>query len=361
MPTLTQIKTGLRLIGNSYSSKIAPKLVYINFSTTSLCNLNCVMCDARLFKKEKYTSIKYDAFKKVIDESMKYGLEYINFAATGEATIHPDFPKMVDYAESKGLKMRLVTNLTIVNDKILNALSKFDQIHVSIDGCTKETYEKIRRGAKWNKLIENVKKLRLLLPKKSRFIVNFCVQKDNLDEIPILADTFIQLGFDNINVGWMMDQSSMHIDQKINKWDKLLDLAKKAEKGFEKYKLPVPRVLDPKILEKARPMKDPSQFLRLGYNVKDVPCYHYHFNLFITPNGNVYPCCFFEYNEGLTGQKVFSVGNVYEQGMDEIWMGEKIQSMRKSLLQKKFVPTCEHCSNKINCSIHEKLGLVVKK
>jgi radical SAM protein with 4Fe4S-binding SPASM domain len=358
MLKLKKINTVARIIGNSYTPKIKPSLNYINISITSVCNLDCIMCEARNFRKECFTSIKFETFKRIIDQAIPLGLETINLAATGESTIHKNFSEMVDYANKKKLNLRLVTNLNHINDKILNALSKFEQIHISIDGCTKKTYEKIRKGADWDKLIENIKKLEKTI-KKTNLVVNFCVQKDNYKELPLLCDTFLPLGFKEINVGGLMAQSDMNNNIKIKEeeWNEFIKICEKTNKIFKKNNLNIPRVID---VEKLKKTKDPSS-LRLGYNVFKVPCYHYHFNLYITPNGNVYPCCFFDYNEGLTGEKKLSAGNINKSSLKEIWNGKKINELRKELINKKFPKECMHCSNSINFAIHKKIKPFIKK
>ena len=64
----------------------------------------------------------------------------------GEPMMHPRFFDMVAYAAGKGIRVTTNSNLTLLNERRAAACvaSGLDCLHVSIDGATAETYERIR-------------------------------------------------------------------------------------------------------------------------------------------------------------------------------------------------------------------------
>lgn len=68
--------------------------------------------------------------------------------------------------------------------KIINAI---DCYNISIDAGDKETYERVRKGGKWEVLIHNLNFLRSL-NSNARVNLNFCLQKDNLHSLKNFKD-----------------------------------------------------------------------------------------------------------------------------------------------------------------------------
>jgi len=246
-----------------------------------------------------------------------------------------------------------------MNEDILNALKKFKQIHISVDGCTKETYEKIRIGAKWETLTNNIKELRKV-NKDAKIVANFCIQKDNYKELPLLCDTFLPLGINEIHLGMV---SGILNKQEINDegLNDFLEICKKTRRIFVKNNLEVSGILNVLSSADISEMKDLVRNLKLDYDIFNTPCYHYHINLFVTPTGNIYPCCFGGSNEGLTGNKTLYAGNINENSLKEIWTSNKMDKLRTQLLNKELPELCKNCSNGVNKRLDKMLSPFMKK
>lgn len=134
---------------------------------TNACNLKCAMCfqsDKALpvLKTTKVSVMAMDTFKKIVDESVKHHLPALKLSWRGESMLHKNFIEMLTYAKSKGiLEVTTLTNGTRMDESMCRAIvgAGLDQIVVSIDGITKETFEKIRVGADYDQVLSNVKTL----------------------------------------------------------------------------------------------------------------------------------------------------------------------------------------------------------
>jgi len=107
------------------------------------------------------------------------------------------------------LKFNLQTNGLLMKKMLQRTdriLSRIGTINISIDGATKDTYEKLRRGGQWEKLLEN---LEFIKQYHQQFTIKFhmVVQRDNWQEMNQMLE--------------LADQYQAHEVQfnKINNWN----------------------------------------------------------------------------------------------------------------------------------------------
>ena len=116
-------------------------------------------------------------------------------------------------------------------EEIKNSSGIDFEVVVSIDSIYKENFEKIRVGANFEKVLENIDYLN-----KKGFLKNidFCVQRDNFDEIPFVIQFFEALGLKLIQIN--LNPVSRHEDfEETEKAWKLINSAYKQiyeEKGY---------------------------------------------------------------------------------------------------------------------------------
>ena len=154
---------------NSYPDnfKIGKFPLDIIAEASNLCNLRCTMCfhsDTALPVAEttKVGNMSMDTFIKIVDEGAANNLPALKLNWRGEPMINKNFTKMLRYAKSKRiLEVTSLTNGTLMDESVSKAIvdARMDQIVISIDGFTKETYEKIRIGADYDVVIDNLKTL----------------------------------------------------------------------------------------------------------------------------------------------------------------------------------------------------------
>ena len=147
------------------------------------CNLKCIMCgpyaSSSILAEYKMHKKQYNEYgiesnwedpntpndwysyghnkKIMLDVVSKASM--INFGG-GEPFISPAIVEVLNSISSKTY-LRFNTNMTRINDKVLEALKKFDTIEIeaSIDGVGPHN-NYLRNGSKWNSIVENFKKLK---------------------------------------------------------------------------------------------------------------------------------------------------------------------------------------------------------
>jgi len=161
----------------------------INFAFDRSCNLSCPTCRNFAIMADG-TELEFidDTINKITDV---YGKNMTMLYLSGSAD--PFASKsirnlLLNFDRSKFPKVshiHLHTNGLLLTDKIWNDLSHIHDliktIEISVDAATKETYEKVRRGGKWETIIERLKFISTLKLNDKR--VSFVVQDTNYKEI----------------------------------------------------------------------------------------------------------------------------------------------------------------------------------
>ncbi len=153
------------------------------------CNLACTMCgfgkEANSFSKDKFMSLSM--FEKTIDMIAPI-TRTIRLNGRGESTIHPDFLEMLNWIHHKypECNLNLFSNMSAVSASILQALIDANvQLFISFDSVKKDVLQSIRRGANFENIVANVK--RLSGASKRPFIV-ITLQEKNIDEIRSMGE-----------------------------------------------------------------------------------------------------------------------------------------------------------------------------
>jgi uncharacterized Fe-S cluster-containing radical SAM superfamily protein len=136
----------------------------LQIEPTSVCNLRCIMCfqvDPALSKDKRHMGfMDFGLYTKLIDEGAEHGLCAIVLASRGEPTLHPRFTDMIAYARNRGiLDIKINTNATKLTKDYARRLlvANPNTIVFSVDSSNKEEFERIRVGAKFEQVVENIK------------------------------------------------------------------------------------------------------------------------------------------------------------------------------------------------------------
>lgn len=177
----------------------------IQLETTTKCNLACIMCS-----RQKYHGAGRHLERPILDRVLAELVPYAqNFCISsfGEPLLYPDIRQLLEVGRRfPRLELGMFTNMLLVNEDWARNLvdSRVAYLNVSIDGATCETYEKVRRGGKWKRLIEALQTLnRIKRERRSRRpILNLAVVglTLNVQEIPLFVEFAKRYGFASLIV-----------------------------------------------------------------------------------------------------------------------------------------------------------------
>lgn len=164
---------------------------HLDIELTDACNLRCVMCVQSIGDGVPGAGHMDTAFaKRLIDQGAEHGLRSIKLNWRGESALHRDLPEVIAHAKKRGvLDVQLNTNaIPFSPERIKKVIEAgLDRVIVSMDGATKETYERIRVRAKYETLLQNVRdfyRIRETLGRTRPFIrIQMVRMKDNAHEV----------------------------------------------------------------------------------------------------------------------------------------------------------------------------------
>lgn len=304
---------------NEYCARIAKRInlnnleecrqfpKYLTIETCNNCNARCVMCLKGKKGTDSLQIMEDSLFERIVDNLKSYTgwIEMVCLNSDGEPLLDNNLPDRIRMLKNIGIQhINISTNGQLLTEKKIYALieSGLDDIRVSIDGYTKETFEKIRCGLNYETVVQNTKnliRLRNEMNRKMSIRIRLVELEDNKYERREWADywnSFINSAIDKVQI------MPMHT------WS-----GKITEETSEKIEF-----------------------------YADKPCVSVFSSFTVNYNGYVQLC------DSDIEQEML-MGNVMTQTIEEIWRGEHFEKIRKlhaegERNQVKICRGCDHWS-----------------
>ena len=281
--------------------KLFPPIIHVE--NTNICNLKCIHCPQsdpyKLVENYKPSFMSNEIFYAIVDEMKNYN-SVLRFTPDGEPLLPSKFENQLGYAMDAGIKyISLNTNGLLftphLSRYICDSPSKFI-IEFSLDALYKESYDRIRCGSNYIRVLNNIFTLLDMIKKKRKEenvkVFVSCVEQPELDAYEL----------ESFKIFWkdMADEviSRQYVDTKS--------------------------IMPKKII------RDITQRW---------PCIVVFTRLVIDWDGNVRFC-------PDDWRKETIVGNIKEKTIREIWNSDEMKDLRKSHLKKTFEhKTCYGCTD----------------
>ena len=132
----------------------------IEMEPTYYCNLKCPACPRKINDGERTNQhMNPEIWSKILKEMRENNLPSLQMDHEAESMMNPKFFDMLKESTENGIfDTWLHTNGQMLNEKnskklIENGLKK---LNISIDAVTKKTYDKLRVGGNYQKLLKNI-------------------------------------------------------------------------------------------------------------------------------------------------------------------------------------------------------------
>lgn len=162
------------------------------------CNLRCVMCHS------SYSELTGERISLHTVKRLR-GLEgrWVRIGALYEPLTHPDISEIMHGLSNFDMRIELITNGTALTRALINSIKdcNFKIVTISFDGVCPQTYERIRRGARFQSTVERVLEFKEVLQSTNPhvfFQINFTMLRSNISEIEESVDFWERYGFDHI-------------------------------------------------------------------------------------------------------------------------------------------------------------------
>src|SRR5512142_2672232 len=167
----------------------------IQIEPVGQCNLRCEMCPIQ-FRHDgppygPLAFMAWETFVSLLDGFPE--LKRLHLQGLGEPMMHPRFFEMVRHAADRGIEVTTNSNLTLLNAARAERLveSGLRTLFFSIDGSTPETYERIRKRARFDRVVANIEGMlearRRLGSATPGLQIVMVIMRQNLHELPALV------------------------------------------------------------------------------------------------------------------------------------------------------------------------------
>ena len=247
--------------------------------TTTKCNLYCPMCPRETIKQPK-EDMAQDLFERLVQESGR-SAEHMMLIGLGEPFLDPLIFDRIEYCARHDIATLLSTNGTLLDEALSARLldSSLEHVTLSFDGATKESFEIYRKGARFETVRDN--------------FIRFARMKHE-------RKTKMQVVVQMVR----MEGNAAEVDDFIRFWTAIPGVDQVRIKEDET------NVMRPDAGHVPADWKHPCHYLWRG-------------PLYLTYDGDVYPCC---QSHMLGGEPVGRIGN---QPLVEIWNSDEVQRMRR--------------------------------
>ena len=282
--------------------------LYMQIELHQICNLQCPMCSIGAPEaNQKYVTdqkMSWETFEKIILECEKYQCPSLNPQGINEPLLTSNLEDHIRFAKKHGfVDIMMNTNATLLSEERAKKLleSGLTRIRFSLDAATKETYDKIRIGGDYEKVIKNIERF-LDIKEKGGY------------ELPIVGVNLCK-----------MKTNEHEVEQFMEMWENKVDFV--AIQNFTPPEL----------------QSDYSNFIptESEYNdsmVKNFRCEQPWQRIYIKNNGAICPCCTF-FNEELV------LGNISNKTIHELWNSQEMKSLRQLHKEGRYYdnPWCNSC------------------
>ncbi len=303
--------------------------------TNNKCNLRCLTCafsDPRVAEL-KMNTMSLNLFNRICEQVLPLA-EYTALSCLTEPLMTRDFSRYLARAGLCGVpRLEFVTNGLLLREEHLEASVRAHlwRLTISVDGSDPETYERIRRGGRFDQMKKNI-----------AMAVDHFSRSDHRPRLRIIM-TLIRENFLTTPgaVRSFIDWGATEIE--------LRETVTFPKIGLEDRQLHDRRVELDQVLQQARAIADeaeiPIEILTENSPEHSLllasipPCHALEKRVSISANGDVMPCMLWAREP---------LGNLNQQSFEEIWRGARRIAFRDEFREKTplmWCPTCTACKD----------------
>lgn len=280
--------------------------LHLDIETTNLCNLKCIMCPRTIYMNRgdwRWSPnglglMDMGLYGRLMDQAAEGGAYSVKLNLLGEPLMHPELPAQVAYAKRRNLLVMLNTNAVLLTEKLAIRLLEagVDDVFFSLDSADPATFERVRPGARFDQVKDNIENFIRLKNKLGhrRVRIRAAMVADVLeptrpDETAAFQQMMAELGVDEVGAGPMDDHTVDHSRDNVGL------------SGFT--------------------------------------CEQLYQRMFITWDGDILPCCgHFE--------RGYVIGSALSMDLAVAWANPKYKTLRKAHESDRFwsIPICRACS-----------------
>jgi MoaA/NifB/PqqE/SkfB family radical SAM enzyme len=329
------------LVRLAASATPLPSPVEAYFEVANRCNSKCATCPLTFSPQEAARQLSLDEFKRLVRQLPD--LQRAVLQGIGEPLLNRDLAPMIAHLKSRGVFVVFNTNAALLTRRRQVELieSGLDELRVSLDSSTPETYLKVRGIPAFDRVVANLGEMvstrRALRARSPRISIWMTGLRENLHELPAVIDLAGRLGVDEVYLQRMVywGEGLATSDQSIyapglSGVEEVIAEAERRARwhgvGFRGADARPPRDSIVERPPQDEPWRACSRPLRLAY---------------VTAQGTALPCCIAPFTDAPF--ESIRLGNYLEDGVAGVWNGEAYARFRQRLYSSDPPDACRNC------------------
>jgi MoaA/NifB/PqqE/SkfB family radical SAM enzyme len=346
------------------------RFVHLELDIINKCNIRCVMCHQSLdaVRRAPTVGLTPEGFDRMASPILRHAY-FLSLSLGAEPLLSPHFTAILEIVGRHGVpNVNFFTNGLLLDDEKTDAIigCGVTQVCISIDGATASTYNDIRRGGDFDRLIGNVERLverrEAAGSPTPRVRFDFVMMRRNIHEIVDLVHLARRLGADSLNFshlicfeGLGMEEESLSRHRRLsNRWlhraiDTAHDLGLDVQFQPAAFEQPDPpaaggRSVGSRVRRVARRVARRDSRRRDGQprppDLADVLppmyCPYPFFHITVGSGGRMHAC---PYAHGEDPYAVLADGT----GIEQVWFGPEFTNLRQHILRADPLQMCRRC------------------
>lgn len=316
-----------------------PEELYLE--VTNRCNLKCTTCPQSWGMPEDSADLTPERARELLDQLPT--VRRVVLHGIGEPTLNPRLPEIVEVVKERGAYALFNTNALLLRGRLLERLvrSGLDEIRVSVDAATPETYNLVRGSDLFTRVVANVKaftrvrsQMGSLTPRISLWMTGM---KSNIRELPDLVRIAAESGISEVYIQRLVFSDRNRARQGEALYGQMEDPEREGLARAEALARELGVTL--RGSSEALPAEEAPGLADRPWSA----CRRPRSLMYVTANGNVLPCCIAPFTDAPYASIV--QGNTHRVSLEEIWNGERYRDWRARMNSDEPPAACRGCGS----------------
>lgn len=281
----------------------------LDFELNYSCNLKCPMCTWSVEEDsgdDRMGWFPFEKYQEIVRYGVARGLRALDMSYVNEPLIRKDLPAFIAFARESGIQdVGFNTNGTLLTPEFSRLLirSGLTRIQFSIDAFSSESFNKVRTGGDYHRVVQNV--------------LDFLqIRKEMAWDIPLVAVSFVKQRDNEGELGPFVEFWEPKVDYLLVR-EYLTPVLPDSEHYDEKSKL----------------------FSEARHFAGEFRCTKPWQRMIVRHDGTLLPCCTFQ-------GAFLPMGNVFQTPLEEVWRSQPMRELRALHKRGEFHknPICKACA-----------------
>lgn len=317
----------------------APEELYLE--VTNRCNLRCRTCPQSFGMAEQFNDLSWDRFLAITDQFPR--LRRVVLHGIGEPLLHPDLSRMIRHLKARDAYVLFNSNGLLLRGRKAQELASngLDELRVSMDGGTPETYRAVRGVDGFHRILANLQRfaavktaLGVETPHVSLWVTGMKTTIRDLPELVRVAAAH--------EVREVYLQRLVHSGRGLATGEQAVwGRAAAADRAAVAEALRLADELG--VALRGAGELGPAELVdrRRAGEAPWRGCFRPWRLMYVTANGNVLPCCIAPFTAAPYAGIV--MGNLQRQSVAEVWDGAAYRDWRRAMLAGAPPAACKGC------------------